>query len=201
MNDRTPAQQFDDPDRAGYRPAHNVLWRIPRRLYLNARVAALKARHPGLKIGKHPTIDFARVRFDTWPGPIAFGDHCFILGGDYMGLVFAGDWVQLVRPCRIGGSSRYKVTIGSHTWIAPNAYIVPTTHAFRRRDLTISRQGSRGGDIAVGEDCWIGMNSVISPGVTLGKGVVVAANSIVTKDVSDYAIVAGSPATVIGERE
>lgn len=201
MHDRTPAHQSDERDRAGYRPGHNIVWRGLRRLYINTRVALLKIRHPGLAIGCHPTIDFSRVRFDTWPGAIVIGDHCFIMGGDFMGLVYVGDGVQLARPCRIGGSSKYRVTIGSGTWIAPNAYIVPTTHAFRRRALTITEQGGRGGDIVIGEDCWIGMNSIISPGVTLGRGAVVAGNSIVTKDVPEYTIVAGCPAREIGRRE
>lgn len=160
----------------------------------------LKARHPGLVIGKRLTIDLSRVRFDTWPGRIVIGDHCCILGGDLAGEVHIGDCVTLFRPCRVGGSSRYKVTIGSGTWIAPNVYIVPVTHNYKRRDLSIRQQGSRGGDITVGEDCWIGINSIISPGVTLGRGCVVGANSVVTKDVPEYAVVAGCPAQDIGRR-
>jgi acetyltransferase-like isoleucine patch superfamily enzyme len=200
MHEPRPDGDAGERDRAGYRPGHNVVWRALSRSYVGARVALLKLKHPGLSIGHHPEIDFARVRFDTWPGPIAIGDHCFIMGGDFMGLVYIGDWVQLVRPCRIGGSSKYKVTIGRGTWIAPNVYMVPVTHAFKRRDLSISEQGSVGGDIIVGEDCWIGMNSIISPGVTVGKGAVVGANSLVTTDVAEYAIVAGCPAKMIGQR-
>jgi len=201
MHDARESPGPDEPDRAGRRPGPNVAFRILRRLYVETRVALLKRRHSGLVMGKRPVIDFSRVRFDTWPGPIVFGDYCFIWGGDFMGRVDIGDWVTLVRPCRIGGSSRYKVLIGTGTWIGPNAYLVPATHAFKRRDLTISQQGSRGGDIIVGEDCWIGANVVISPGVTLGRGVVVGANSVVTKDVPDYVIVAGCPAGPIGRRE
>jgi carbonic anhydrase/acetyltransferase-like protein (isoleucine patch superfamily) len=201
MNDRPPAGGDDVPDRAGYRPRRNIIWRGLRRLYLETRIALLKMKHPGLRIGRRPLIDFSRCRFDTWPGPIVIGDDCSILGGDFMGVVYVGDRVQLVRPCRVGGSSKYKVTIGSGTWVAPNVYIVPATHAYRRRDVTIAQQGSRCADIVIGEDCWIGINSIISPGVTLGKGSVVGANSVVSKDVPEYAIVAGCPARVIGQRE
>ena len=82
-----------------------------------------------------------------------------------------------------------------------NAYIVPTTHAYKRRDAIISEQGTRGGDITIGEDCWIGINAVISPGVTIGKGAVIGANSVVTNDIPEYSIAVGAPAKVIGNRE
>jgi acetyltransferase-like isoleucine patch superfamily enzyme len=188
-------------DRAAYRPRPWIGVRLARRAWVRFRIWLIQLRNPGLKIGRIPRIDFARVRFDTWTGPITIGSGCGIFGGDIQGTLIVGDNVNLVNLCRAGGSSLYKVTIGSGTWIAPNAYIVPTTHAYKRRDLTISQQGSHGADITIGEDCWIGINVVISPGVTIGKGAVIGANSVVTKDIPEYAIAVGAPARVIGERE
>jgi maltose O-acetyltransferase len=141
------------------------------------------------------------VKFDTWTGPIIFGNDCGVYGGKIEGRLHIGDRVNLMSPCRIGGSSKYKVTIGSDTWIAPNAYIVPTTHAYKRRDLIITEQGTCGGDITIGADCWIGINAVISPGVTIGIGAVIGANSVVTKDIPEYAVAVGAPARVISYRE
>ena len=51
--------------------------------------------------------------------------------------------------------------------------------------------------ITIGNDVWIGMGAYIMPGVTVGNGVTIAANSVVTGDVSDYTVVAGVPANVI----
>ncbi|MCB0749068.1 MAG: CatB-related O-acetyltransferase [Ignavibacteriae bacterium] len=51
--------------------------------------------------------------------------------------------------------------------------------------------------IAIGHDVWIGMGAYIMPGVKIGNGVTVAANSVVTKDIDDYAVVAGAPAKII----
>lgn len=51
--------------------------------------------------------------------------------------------------------------------------------------------------IFIGNDVWIGMNSIILPGVRIGNGVTIAAGSTVTKDIADYAIVGGTPAKVI----
>lgn len=188
-------------DRAGYRPVPWLGMRVLLRAYVRIRLWLIGLRNPGLSIGVRPRIDFSRVRFSTWAGPITIGDDCGIYDGEIRGTLVLGDRVNLMSPCKVGGSSKYAVTIGSDTWVAPNAYIVPTTHAYKRRDTIISEQGIRGGDITIGEDCWIGINAVISPGVTIGKGAVIGANSVVTKDIPEYAIAVGAPAKVIGSRE
>ena len=54
--------------------------------------------------------------------------------------------------------------------------------------------------ITIGNDVWIGAHSVILGGTTIGDGAVIAANSVVTKDIAPYAIVAGTPAKIIGFR-
>lgn len=201
MIEDAEATTQEEPDRGGWRPTPWFGARILRRLWVRLRVGIVRLRHPGFTIGIRPRIDFSRVRFDTWPGTITFGDDCGIYGGSIEGTLVVGDRVNLISPCRIGGSSKYKVTIGSDTWVAPNVYVVPVTHACKRRDMTISQQGSHGGDITIGEDCWLGINVVIAPGVTIGKGAVIGANSVVTKDIPEYAIAVGAPAKVISYRE
>ena len=56
------------------------------------------------------------------------------------------------------------------------------------------------GDVIIGNDVWIGLNTTILSGVTIGDGAIIAAGSIVTKDVDPYAIVGGNPAKVIKKR-
>ncbi|WP_040979346.1 Vat family streptogramin A O-acetyltransferase [Oceanobacillus jeddahense] len=56
------------------------------------------------------------------------------------------------------------------------------------------------GDTVIGNDVWIGMDAVIMPGVTIGDGAIIGANSIVTKDVEPYTIVGGNPAKQIKKR-
>ena len=53
----------------------------------------------------------------------------------------------------------------------------------------------------MGDDVWIGTNSVVLPGVTIGKGAVIGAGTVVTKDIPEYAIAVGNPARVIKYRE
>ena len=51
--------------------------------------------------------------------------------------------------------------------------------------------------IVIGEDCWLGGNVIVLPGVTIGKGSTIGAGSVVTKDVPDYCVAAGNPARVL----
>jgi hypothetical protein len=57
-----------------------------------------------------------------------------------------------------------------------------------------------GKPVVVEDDCWLGINVVVMPGVTIGKGAVVGANSVVTRDVAPYTIVAGVPAKMLKKR-
>ena len=62
-------------------------------------------------------------------------------------------------------------------------------------------QGSRVAKVTIGNDVWIGMRSIIMPGVKIGNGAVIGAGAIVTKNVPDYAIVGGVPAKIIKYRK
>lgn len=85
------------------------------------------------------------------------------------------------------------IFLGKGTWIAPNVGLITQNHDFS--DLS---KHSIGKAIVIGENCWIGMNSVILPGVELGEGTIVGAGSIVTKSFTEgKVIIAGNPAKVI----
>lgn len=64
----------------------------------------------------------------------------------------------------------------------------------------MSLQGHKTSPVEIQEDVWIGRGSVIMPGVNIGRGAIVGANSVVTKNVSAYSIVGGAPARLIGQR-
>ena len=71
------------------------------------------------------------------------------------------------------------------------------THGYEDIHKPIRIQPCKTAIVTIGDDSWIGANAVITSGVTLGKHVVVAAGSVVTKDVPDYSIVAGNPARIL----
>ena len=90
-----------------------------------------------------------------------------------------------------------KVTIGNNVLLGPNVCISTSGHAvhpaFRRNPYVCNFAKP----VTIGDQCWIGANSVICPGVTIGSNVVIGAGSIVTKDIPDWSIVGGNPCAVI----
>lgn len=86
-----------------------------------------------------------------------------------------------------------KIVIGKGSFIAPNVGLITTNHDILDPDLHVESK-----DIVIGEKCWIGMNAVILPGVTLGSHTTVGAGSVVTKSFSEgYCVIAGNPARKI----
>lgn len=90
-----------------------------------------------------------------------------------------------------------RLSIGKGTYIAPNVGLITENHDVSEPN---KRAGAKG--VIIGEKCWIGMNSVILPGVTLGDHTVVGAGAIVTKSfLEGYCVIAGNPAKKIKEIE
>lgn len=89
------------------------------------------------------------------------------------------------------------ITIGSRTLVGPNVSFYSGTHPLDPAVRDGTRGPELGKEIHVGEDCWIGGNVSILPGVNIGRGSVVGAGSVVTKTVPEYTVVAGNPARII----
>jgi acetyltransferase-like isoleucine patch superfamily enzyme len=93
------------------------------------------------------------------------------------------------------------VIIGDHVRIAPSVTILGGSRNFDKRDVLIVDQGSFHEGVTISHDVLIGANVVILPGCHIGVGAVIGAGSVVNSDIPPYAIVAGMPAKVIGERK
>ena len=102
-----------------------------------------------------------------------------------------------------------EVQIGRHCLFAPNVYLSSGIHNYanepylyiKDQDRLSDERGDRHSKkVIIEDDVWLGINVVVMDGVTIGKGSVVGANSVVTKNIEQYSIVAGSPAKLIKKR-
>jgi lipopolysaccharide O-acetyltransferase len=128
----------------------------------------------------------------------------------------ADSWLEVIDPDRgvsatvinIGAgtsvsghctiSAVRSVIIEPHVLIARYVYIADHTHAHAALDRPIKEQGlAQIAPVRIGEGSWLGQSVVVCPGVTIGRNVVVGANSIVRHDLPDFCVAAGAPARVI----
>jgi len=93
-----------------------------------------------------------------------------------------------------------EITIGSHVLIAPGAVLVDHDHQISA-DKRIDEQPCESAAIVIGDDVWIGANTVILRGVRIGAGAVIAAGAVVNEDVESMSIVGGVPAKLLGYRQ
>ena len=163
----------------------DVRFQVPRRITLGNRVfigqyAYLDGQTSFLRLGDDVHI----ARFVT----LRAGERGITLH----------DNVGINMRCYIDGNGG--VEVGSHTLFSPGVHCISGNHIFDDRETPIKYQGTAYGKITIGEDCWLGTNVVVLPGVTIGRGAVVGAGAVVTKDIPPFAIALGIPAKVVGER-
>ena len=129
----------------------------------------------GIKMGKGATFHMWANFFN--PKNIRIGDGTVV-----------GDHVFI--------DGRAKVRIGKQVDIASSVMIYNSQHDLEKEDFGATEE-----EVEIGDYCFIGPRSIILPGVKIGKGAVVAAGAVVTKDVEAFCIVGGIPAGKIGERK
>ena len=95
-----------------------------------------------------------------------------------------------------------KVKIGNDVMMGPEVSIWTRNHVMERVDIPMIDQGaSSEKPVTIGNDVWICSRAIILPGVNVGNGAVIGAGAVVTKDVPEYAVVAGNPAKIIRFRK
>jgi len=141
-----------------------------------------------------------------------WGEHRISIGSDVF--VGAGSWLQVLgdgdrAPAIVIGdgtsmsgacvlSAALRVTIGRKVLMARNVYVADHSHAFGDLTVPVIDQGvDRIGPVDIGDGSWLGQNTVVGPGVRIGRGAVIGANSVVLSDVPDHAVAVGAPARVV----
>lgn len=115
---------------------------------------------------------------------------------------------QLFNPIKDMGWQVDKLRIGSYVCIASDVIILMGgNHNHQSNSISVypfeeelKQSYQAKGDTVIKSDVWLGMKALIMPGVTIGEGAIVAAGSVVTKDVPAYCVVGGNPARVIKKR-
>lgn len=126
------------------------------------------------------------------------GRSCFLTATD--GSMTLGESVA-ISPLVTIGADQGEIRIGSHVAIGPGTVIRAANHCFARQDQPIMQQGHISGKIIIEDDVWIGANCVITPDVRIGRGAIVGAGAVVTRNVAPFTIVGGVPAKEIGRRK
>ena len=115
--------------------------------------------------------------------------------------VILGDNVRITMDCCIWAEKNSRITMGDNVLIGPGVKIFSGNHGTALNGVPMVFQERVEADIIIGNDVWIGANSVITNGVTTNDGAIIAAGSVVTKDVMKNSIVGGVPAKVIKQRQ
>ena len=114
--------------------------------------------------------------------------------------VFLGDNVRITMDCCIWAEQHSKIIIGNNVLIGPGTKIFTGNHGSSLNGVPMVFQKRNEKDVRIGDDVWIGANSVILSGVCIKEGAIIGAGSVVTKDVPAYTIVGGVPAKIIKKR-
>jgi maltose O-acetyltransferase len=108
-----------------------------------------------------------------------------------------GEYCQINEHVFIQGA-----VIGNHVMIAPHVSLLAHMHKHDRTDIPMILQDrTKVNKVIVEDDVWLGRNAIIMPGIHIGKGSIVAAGAVVTKDVPEYTVVGGVPAKIIRKRK
>ncbi len=112
---------------------------------------------------------------------------------------FIGDKLIIGKFCMIASGVTFIMNGANHLTEAISSYPF-AIFGHDWKDAMNGKAYPTKGDTVVGNDVWIGFNATIMPGVKIGDGAIIAANSTVTKDVAPYSIAGGNPASLIRKR-
>ncbi|SIT48026.1 Acetyl transferase [Paraburkholderia piptadeniae] len=161
-----------------------------------------------IELGRYTVIGEGAILSGLGRDGLRFGARVNI--GAYARLVVGtdigrpGNYIHIGDGCGIGEYSSVGgsggVSIGRNTIIGQHFTAHPENHNFSDLSRPIREQGTTRKPIVIGEDCWLGARVTVLAGVTIGEGCVIAAGSVVTRDVPRFSIVAGVPGRTIGSR-
>ena len=150
-----------------------------------------------LRIGR--SCQFVAARDMSFAGTTLISDNCYFNAEG--GNIQVGHYTAFNLGVHINASGGGNIIIGSHCPIGPGVVMRTANHRFSNKDINIQEQGHDVADIIIEDNCWIGANVVILGGVHIGRGSIIGAGAVVTKNIPAMAVAVGVPAKVIKYRE
>lgn len=150
------------------------------------------------KLGENVVFETGVLVFH--PENIEIGDNVYvghntILKGYFQNKMIIGSGTWIGQQCFFHSAGG--LTIGQNVGIGPSVNIITSKHVEDGLDKPILHSPIEVAPVVIEDDCDIGVNATILPGVKIGKGAQVGAGAVVTQSVDDYTVVAGVPAKVI----
>lgn len=130
-------------------------------------------------------------------GPLSIGNNCVFYERSSIWSTTKGISIGNNVSVGIGTYINGHIEIADEVRIADSVRIYSWNHNFLNTKIPVARQGTKEGKVKIGYNCWIGSGAAILSNVTIGKGSVVAAGAVVTKNVPENCVVAGVPAKII----
>jgi virginiamycin A acetyltransferase len=131
--------------------------------------------------------------YDSYDDPLAFERDAVLYG-------FGPERLVIGRFCAVASHVRFLMPGANHADRGPSTYPFGIFGAGWASTMDVVMSAPSRGDTIVGHDVWLGYSALVLPGVRIGHGAVVAAASVVARDVPPYAIVVGNPARVVRSR-
>lgn len=173
---------------------------------LRDKLFSLAARRSFGHFGRRSVIQLP-VRL-SGEARISVGDDVFVGAGSWLQVVGdsgrdeksiaieIGSGTSIAGSCVLSAATR--IRLGRSVLLARNVYIADHMHAYEDVGVPVLDQGfTRIAPIEIDDGAWLGQNVVITPGVRIGRGAVVGANSVVGMNVPDFAVAVGAPARVV----
>ncbi|MBS0286833.1 MAG: acyltransferase [Proteobacteria bacterium] len=178
---------------------------------LSIEPSALMHVEGDIHYGRHSLINLGANIIVPEGSKLVLGNNNYI--GRYVEIgpthcIKIGDYTSLQDRCILVGD----IEVGRYCLFSLNVLIASGKHCFDRKphylirdqdELFLSeqyQQNKLSKKVIIEDDCWIGVNVVIMPGVRIGKGSIIGANSVVTKDIPPYSVAVGAPACVVKQR-
>lgn len=146
-----------------------------------------------VKFEAYSEIQGLAIDYLIFGNNVTIGRNVQIRPSSYYGVGHIGDGLEIGENSSIGPNGFIgcagKISIGSQVMIGPNVTIIAENHNFQSQTVSIKEQGVMQKGITIDDDVWIGANVTILDGVHIESGVVIGANTLVTKSISKNKVI------------